>query len=81
MNLNTLPELLLPVGNMEMLLAAIHNGADAVYIGMPKFNARGRTQDFSVEELREMIELAHLYDVKVHLAFNILIFQDELEEA
>jgi putative protease len=81
MNLNTLPELLLFVGNMEMLLAAIHNGADAVYIGMPKFNARGRTQDFSIEELREMIELAHLYDVKVHLAFNILIFQDELEEA
>jgi putative protease len=76
-----MPELLLPVGNMEMLLAAIHNGADAVYIGMPKFNARGRTQDFTIEQLKEMIELAHLYDVKVHLAFNILIFQDELEEA
>lgn len=75
------PELLLPVGNMEMLLAAIHNGADAVYMGMPKFNARGRTQDFTVEELKEMIELAHLYGVKVHLAFNILIFEEELKTA
>lgn len=66
---------------MEMLLAAIHNGADAVYMGMPKFNARGRTQDFSLEELKEMIELSHLYGVKVHLAFNILIFEEELKTA
>lgn len=75
------PELLLPVGNMEMLLAAIHNGADAIYMGMPKFNARGRTQDFSLDELKEMIELCHLYGVKVHLAFNILIFEEELKTA
>ncbi|MFZ4715795.1 MAG: DUF3656 domain-containing U32 family peptidase [Bacteriovoracaceae bacterium] len=75
------PELLLPVGNMDMLLAAIHNGADAVYIGMPKFNARGRTQDFTVQQLKEMMELAHLYGVKVHLAFNILIFEEEMREA
>lgn len=81
MNLNNRPELLLPVGNMEMLLAAIHNGGDAVYIGMPEFNARGRTKDFSIIELQEMVELAHLYGVKVYLAFNILIFENELELA
>ena len=44
-------ELLLPVGNMEMALAAIHNGADAIYLGFPHFNARGRSQDFEVGEL------------------------------
>lgn len=73
-------ELLLPVGNMKMCLAAIHNGADAIYVGMPHFNARGRTADFSVAELSEMIELCHLYGVKVNLAFNILIFEEEFKE-
>ena len=75
------PELLLPVGNMTMCLAAIHNGADAVYLGSPYFNARGRSKDHSIEELKEMIDLCHLYGVQVHIAFNILIFQDELESA
>lgn len=75
------PELLLPVGNMKMCLAAIHNGADAIYVGVPHFNARGRTTDFSLEELKEMIDLCHLYGVKVNLAFNVVIFEDELEEA
>lgn len=75
------PELLLPVGNYQMCLAAIHNGADAIYIGMPQFNARGRSHDHSWEELKEMIDICHLYAVKVHLAFNILIFQSEINKA
>jgi len=70
-------ELLLPVGNMEMCLAAIHHGADAIYVGAPFFNARGRTTDLSFEELKEMIDLCHLYGVKVNLAFNVVIFQNE----
>lgn len=75
------PELLLPVGNMEMCLAAIHNGADAIYLGSPYFNARGRSKDHSLEEVKEMIDICHLYGLKVHIAFNILIFQDELQSA
>jgi U32 family peptidase len=75
------PELLLPVGNLEMCLAAIHNGADAIYVGMPGFNARGRTVDHSFEQLSEMIELCHQYQVKVNVAFNILIFEDEISSA
>lgn len=74
-------ELLLPVGNMDMCLAAIHYGADAVYIGVPFFNARGRTTDFSLEDLKEMIDLCHLYGVRVNLAFNVVIFQDEFPKA
>lgn len=74
------PELLLPVGDMKMCLAAIHNGADAIYLGMPKFNARGRSQDFSFEDLKEIIDMCHLYGVKVHVACNILIFQNEIFE-
>ena len=70
-------ELLLPVGNMEMCLAAVHHGADAIYVGVPFFNARGRTTDFSIADLKEMIELCHLYGVRVNLAFNVVIFEDE----
>lgn len=70
-------ELLLPVGNMEMCLAAVHHGADAIYVGVPFFNARGRSTDLSLAELKEMIDLCHLYGVKVNLAFNVVIFQDE----
>jgi len=74
------PELLLPVGNTEMCMAAIHHGADAVYIGAPYFNARKRTTDFSIEELKEMIDYCHLYGVKVNLALNVVIFQNELPQ-
>lgn len=60
-----------------MCLAAIHHGADAVYFGVPFFNARGRSADFTLEELKEMIDLCHLYGVKTNLAFNVVIFQHE----
>lgn len=77
---NQKSELLLPVGNMNMCLAAIHNGADAIYVGMPHFNARGRSADFNLSELKEMIEICHLYGVKVNLAFNVVIFEEEFQE-
>lgn len=73
-------EVLAPVGNWDMLRAAIHNGADAVYIGMPGYNARARSEDFDFETLGNMIREAKLHGVRVLVAFNILIFQDELEE-
>lgn len=75
------PELLLPVGTKDMALAAIHNGADAIFMGVPGFNARGRSHDFKIEEVKEIIDMCHLYGVKVNLAFNILIFQNELQGA
>jgi putative protease len=71
-------ELLLPVGQLEMALAAIHNGADAIYVGFPQFNARGRSSDLTFEELKNLIETCHLYGVKVNLALNIVIFENEL---
>ena len=68
-------EILAPVGSWEMCQAAVHNGADAIYIGMPGFNARGRTKTFSLEELKQLIDYCHLYEVRVFLAFNVLIFE------
>lgn len=73
-------ELLLPVGQLEMALAAIHNGADAIFVGFPGFNARGRSYDFEVNELKQIIDVCHLYGVRVNLAFNIVIFENELEK-
>ena len=73
------PEILAPVGNMEMAQAAVHNGAHAIYVGTPGFNARGRTKDHTLEELKEIIDFCHLYDVKVLLALNILVFERELD--
>lgn len=73
-------ELLLPVGQKEMAEAAIQNGADAIYVGFPGFNARGRSYDFEIAELKQIIEMCHLNGVKVNLAFNIVIFENELEQ-
>lgn len=73
-------ELLMPVGHKEMALAAIHNGADAIFMGFPGFNARGRSHDHEISELAEIISLCHLYGVKVNLAFNIVIFETELDQ-
>jgi len=75
---NYQPEVLAPVGNWDMCLAAVHNGAGAIYIGMPGFNARARSHDHSFEELKEIIDYCRLYGVQVHVAFNILIFEKEL---
>ncbi len=75
------PELLLPVGTKDMALAAIHNGADAIFMGVPGFNARGRSHDFQIEEVKDIIDTCHLHGVKVNLAFNILIFQNEIQGA
>lgn len=72
---NTQTELLLPVGNLEMALAAIHNGADAIFVGTPGFNARGRSYDHSLDELAEIIKQCHLHGVCVNLALNIVILK------
>jgi putative protease len=74
-------EIMAPVGNRAMLEAAIHNGADSVYVGMPGFNARGRADELSISELGEFINVAHVYGVKFYIAFNVLIFDDELRDA
>lgn len=74
-------ELLSPVGNFHCLKAAVQNGADAVYLGASDFNARAGATNFSLDELKTAIEYAHLRNVKVHLALNTLIKNNELEEA
>ncbi len=74
-------ELLSPAGNFECLKAAVQNGADAVYFGANKFNARVNSTNFNKEELKEAIEYAKLRNVKTHLTLNILIQNDEFKDA
>ena len=72
-------EILSPVGNFESLKCAVNNGADAVYLGVSDFNARNNLVNFSMDELKETVNFAHLFGVKVYLTLNILFKDDELE--
>jgi len=74
-------ELLSPAGNFEALVAAVQNGADAVYFGANKFNARANSTNFNEEELEKAIVYAKLRNVKTHLTLNILIKNEEFDEA
>jgi len=74
-------ELLSPAGDMEALKAAVQNGANAVYLGASKFNARVNGKNFDDEELIQAIEYAKLRNVKVHLTLNILIQNSEFQDA
>ena len=60
-------ELLSPAGNMECLKAAVNNGADAIYLGGKTFGARAYAGNFSNEELKEAVNYAHLYGVKIYI--------------
>lgn len=73
-------ELLSPVGNWESLKEAIHNGCDAVYLGGKKFGARAFADNFNEEEITKAIKYCHLYDVKIYITVNTIIYDSELEE-
>jgi putative protease len=75
------PELLAPAGDWESLRAAVANGADAVYFGLSAFNARARATNFTLDELPEVMQFLHARNVRGFVAFNTLIFSDELPEA
>jgi len=75
-----LPELLAPAGSWEALAAAVQNGADAVYLGGMKFNARRLAGNFDNDSLKKAVEYAHLYGVRIYVAVNTLIKERELEE-
>lgn len=75
------PELLSPVGGWKHLVAAVNNGADAVYMGGTFFNARIFAKNFDDNELIEAIDFAHQHNVKVYITLNTLINDAELVRA
>jgi U32 family peptidase len=75
------PELLAPAGNWDCAKAAIENGADAIYFGLERFNARMRAQNFTEADLPHLMAFLHRRGVKGYVTLNTLIFPKELPEA
>ncbi|MGH1395908.1 MAG: DUF3656 domain-containing U32 family peptidase [Trichormus sp.] len=75
------PEILAPAGNWECAKAAVENGADAIYFGLDRFNARMRAQNFTEADLPELMTFLHRRGVKGYVTVNTLIFPQELPEA
>lgn len=66
-------EVLAPAGNAECFNAALSNGADAIYLGLSDFNARMKAQNFTTENIREYVALAHSFGVKIYVTINTLL--------
>jgi putative protease len=75
------PELLAPAGSLDAVRAALANGANAVYLGAERFNARDDGAQLTMDELEESCALAHAHGARVYLTFNVLLKPAELGEA
>lgn len=74
-----LTELLAPAKDKETAITAINSGADAIYIGAPAFGARAAAGN-SIEDIKEIVEFAHIFNVKVHVTINTILKDDELSQ-
>ena len=75
------PELLAPAGDWECARAAVENGADAIYFGLERFNARMRARNFTQADLPRLMEFLHRRGVRGYVTFNTLVFANELDAA
>jgi len=75
------PEILAPAGDWECAHAAVENGADAIYFGLERFNARMRAKNFTIADLPALMAFLHRRGVRGYVTFNTLAFADELAEA
>ena len=74
-----IPELLAPVGSMEHLKVAINAGASSVYLSGKNYGARKFAENFTLDELEDAVNTAHMHNVKVYVTVNTVIKEDELE--
>jgi putative protease len=77
----SVPELLAPAGSFDAVRAAVANGANAIYLGADRFNARDEGAQLSLDELDAACRLAHQHGVRIYLTFNVLMKPAELQEA
>ncbi len=75
------PELLAPAGDWECARAAVENGADAIYFGLERFNARMRAKNFTQADLPALMAFLHKRGVRGYVTFNTLVFTPELADA
>ena len=73
-------ELLVPAGDMLSFKAAVHAGADAIYVGGKRFGARKFASNFDNDELKEIVDYARLYGVKVYVTVNTMIYEREMDD-
>src|SRR5688500_8658498 len=76
-----IPELLAPAGSLDAVRAALANGADAVYLGAERFNARDEGAQLTLDEVGEACRLAHERGRRIYLTFNILFKPAELRDS
>ena len=74
-------ELLAPAGSPESVIAAVQNGADAVYLGMGNFNARRGARNFTDEEFEKAVRYCRIRGCKVYVTLNTLVNDREIEPA
>src|ERR1017187_9846124 len=77
----SLPELLAPAGDWDCVKAAVENGADAIYFGLERFNARMRAHNFTEADLPKLMEFLHRRGVRGYVTLNTLVFENELADA
>ncbi len=75
------PEILAPAGDWDCAKAAVENGADAIYFGLERFNARMRAKNFTQADLPALMAFLHRRGVRGYVTFNTLVFADEIESA
>ncbi len=74
-------EILAPAGGMDSVIAAVRAGADAVYVGLKEFSARAHAKNFDEDELCECVQYCHIRGVKVYVAMNTILFDEEMDSA
>ena len=72
-------ELLAPAKNLECGIAAVDHGADAIYIGAPRFGARAAAGN-SLEDIAELVRYAHVYNVRIYVTVNTILKDEELKD-
>ncbi|NVM01373.1 MAG: U32 family peptidase, partial [Candidatus Helarchaeota archaeon] len=72
-------ELVCPAKNMKAVKAALPN-ADSIYFGVKKFNMRMKSENFTIEEMKDVVRICHEHSIKAYLTSNILIYENELKE-
>ena len=81
LEIRSLPELLAPAGDWDCARAAVENGADGIYFGLEKFNARMRADNFTETDLPKLMEFLHRRGVRGYATLNTLVFENELADA
>ena len=74
-------EILAPASSFDMVKFAVQNGANAVYVGLTEFNARRNAKNFTLDELKSVIGFCHIRGVSVYLTVNIIIKDNEIDDA